>query len=67
MLPQKAIEDLKETYRKEFRQELSDKEACEMAYRLLSFFEIVLRPVPQDSEKKGPGKSEGAGQLPLFS
>lgn len=46
-LPKEAIEELKEVYKKEFGEELSDKDAQEMAHRLLRLFQLLrYRPKP---------------------
>jgi len=41
-LTQKDVDDLKEIYRREFNEALSDDEAWEMARRLLRFGELML-------------------------
>jgi hypothetical protein len=40
-LSQEALAEFKATYKEEFGEELSDKEAHEMALRLLRFFGIL--------------------------
>lgn len=41
-----ALEEFKKIYKKEFREEISDDEALEMAQRVLTFFSILYRPLP---------------------
>lgn len=43
MLPDKAIEEFKEIYKKEFKEELSEKEAREKADNLIGLFRVVYR------------------------
>lgn len=43
-LDQKAIDELKEIYRQEYGEELSDEEAWEMGNRLLRLFMILTTP-----------------------
>jgi hypothetical protein len=50
-LSQKAIEEYREAYKKAFGREISDKEAQESAFELLSLFKIVYRPVPEDKKE----------------
>jgi hypothetical protein len=48
-LSRQAIEEFKAIYQEEFRQNISDDEAQEIALRLLRLFHIVLRPLPRDT------------------
>lgn len=48
MLPQKAVEELKNIYRKKYGKELNDSEAFEMGNRLLNLFRTVLKPLPEN-------------------
>uniref|UniRef100_A0A7C3SPI8 Uncharacterized protein n=1 Tax=Dictyoglomus turgidum TaxID=513050 RepID=A0A7C3SPI8_9BACT len=41
MLQKEAIEEFKKIYKKEFRKELTDKEASQKAKRLLNFYKAV--------------------------
>lgn len=51
-LSKAAIEEFKRIYKEEFGEELSDQEATEKAQRLISFFKIIYRRIPDDEEKK---------------
>lgn len=42
MLSKKTIRKFKKTFKKEFNVELSDKEACESATKLVSYFELLI-------------------------
>ncbi|TSC96436.1 MAG: hypothetical protein Athens101426_356 [Parcubacteria group bacterium Athens1014_26] len=53
-LSKEAIESFKETYKKDFKETVSNSEAKEMAVRLLRFVHLILRPIPED--KKGDFK-----------
>jgi hypothetical protein len=55
-LSQKAIEEFKEIYHKEFKEEISDAEAQELGKSLLWLFKIIYRPIPQ--KEKDNHKSE---------
>ena len=57
MLPQKAIDEFKEIYKKEFGKELSDKEAKLKANELMELFRVLLKPTPKKAKrKKAPKK-----------
>jgi len=60
-LPQKAIEDFKKIYKKEYGEDISDSEAEQMAFRFLSLFALIYRPLPPDipnfQNKKSPAHS----------
>ena len=43
-LSKKAIEEFKDIYREEFKEEISDAEAQKMGERLISLFKIIYRP-----------------------
>ncbi len=47
-LSRQAIGEFKAIYQEEFRQNISDDEAQEIALRLLRVFDILLRPFPDD-------------------
>ena len=47
-----AIEEFKEIYFKEFGEEITDEEAREMGENLVSLFEIICRPLPDEILKK---------------
>lgn len=52
-LDQKAIDELKEIYRKEYGEDLSDEEAMGIGNRLLRVFTWLLRPRGEgDTEEK---------------
>lgn len=50
-LSKKAIEEYKEAYKKAFGREISDKEAQELAFELLSLFKIIYKPVPEGKKE----------------
>ena len=50
-IPPEAINEFKEIYREEFGEELSDEEAYETGRNLISLFEIICRPIPQDNKE----------------
>jgi hypothetical protein len=57
-LSQKAVEEFKEIYQKEFGKKLSDSEAQELAENLISLFKIIYRPIPgQKSQLDKFGRS----------
>jgi hypothetical protein len=56
-LSQKAIEEFKEIYQREFGKKLSDLEAQELAENLISLFKIIYRPIP-----KGKSQLDKFGQ-----
>lgn len=47
-LSQEAIEEFKAIYEDEFHQSLSDDEVQEIAIRLLRFFGILAKPLPEE-------------------
>jgi hypothetical protein len=47
-LSEKAIKEFKEIYFKEYNKMLSDEEAQDKGQRLITFFKIVYRPIPDD-------------------
>ena len=47
-LSKEAIEEYKETYKKAFGREISDKEAEELAFELLTLFKLIYKPIPKD-------------------
>ena len=49
-LSRQAIDEFKTIYQDEFGRELSDEEVQEIAFRLLRFFGILVRPQPDESE-----------------
>lgn len=58
-LPKEAIEELKEIYKKEFGEELSDKDAQEMAHRLMGLFQLLrYRPGLTDTKRANKIDSE---------
>jgi len=46
-LSKKAIEEYKEAYKKAFGREISDKEAEQLAFELLSLFKLIYKPIPE--------------------
>lgn len=45
MLPDEAIDEFKEIYKKEFGEKLSDEEARRKAENLIKLFDAVYRPI----------------------
>jgi len=52
-LTKEAIEQLKDIYREEFGEKISDDEAQEMGENLLFLFDLIYRPIPGRSKEKG--------------
>ena len=48
-LSPQAIDEFTDIFREEFRQDLSEDEAQEMAIRLLRLFDILLQPLPSNT------------------
>ena len=46
-LSKKAIKELKEIYRKEFKEDISDGKAQELGQNLISLFKVIYRPLPE--------------------
>ncbi len=53
-LSKEAIQEFKDIYNEEFKEEISDEEAQEMCESLLSLFKIIYRPIPEDKDNKIP-------------
>lgn len=45
-----ALEEFKKIYKEKFKEEISDDEALEMAQRVLTFFSLIYRPLPDQKE-----------------
>lgn len=58
MLPEKAIQEFKELYKKQYRVELSDQEASYRANNLFNLYKVtympesIIEPVPLNKNKK---------------
>jgi hypothetical protein len=52
MLPQKAIDEFKQLYKKHYGEELNDFVASEVANRLVRMMDLVYRPIPKAWEEK---------------
>ena len=52
LLSRQAIDEFKAIYQEEFDQSLSDDEVQEIALRLLRFFGILKRPLPDESPEQ---------------
>ena len=50
-LSQKAIEEFKQIYLDEFKEELSDAQAQEIGEHLIALFKIICRPIPKMASK----------------
>ncbi len=51
MLSKYAVEDFKAIYRNQYKIELSDAEATEMANNLIQLYKAVLRPLKTDNSQ----------------
>ena len=49
MLPEEAVAEFKEIYKKEFGQVLSDKDARDEAESFFELMRIIARPIPEES------------------
>ena len=49
-LSRQAIDEFKAIYQEEFGKSLSDDEVQEIAIRLLRFFGILVKPLPDETE-----------------
>ena len=47
-LPDKELDEFIAIYEEEFGEEISRKEASEMAFRLLTFYELLARKLPNE-------------------
>ncbi len=52
MLSQKAIDEYKTIYKKEFGKDITDAEAAEQGMKLLRLFKIIYRPIPKGWPKE---------------
>ena len=52
MLSKETIISLQKIYREEFKKEIDEKTASEVARRLLGFFEIILKTKSQNEYEK---------------
>jgi hypothetical protein len=43
-----ALKEFKKIYEEDYRETITDAEALEMAQRVLDFFSIVARPLPEE-------------------
>lgn len=55
-LTQKDIEELKEIYRQEFGEDISNEEAWEMGRSLIQIFSILAEPISEEAKKKSDKK-----------
>ncbi len=51
MLSNQAVTEFKKIYKKEFGEEISDKEALEKGEKLLRLFQIIYKPIPKEWHK----------------
>ncbi len=51
-ISQKALKEFKEIWRKQFGEEISDKDAYEEATCLLRLFQVVYRPLPPKNKEE---------------
>ena len=47
-IPDKELDEFIAIYEEEFGEEISRKEASEMAFRLLTFYELLARKLPNE-------------------
>ncbi len=45
-----ALEEFKKIYKEKFKEDISDDEALEMAQRVLTFFSLIYRPLPDQND-----------------
>jgi len=50
-LSKEAIEEFKKIYFKEFKEEISDAKAKELAENLIFLFKIIYKPIPKRSKE----------------
>jgi len=50
-LSKEAIEEFKDIYHEEFKEEISDAEAQELEESLISLFKVIYRPVPRSGKQ----------------
>ena len=51
-IPQKDLDEFKAIYKQEYGVELSDEEAGRIASKVIGFFEIICRPLPEFNPHK---------------
>lgn len=51
-ISQKALEEFKEIWKRQFGEEISDKDAYEEASCLLRLFKVIYRPLPSKTKKE---------------
>lgn len=61
MLSNKAIQEYKNIYKKEFGKEISDVEAAEQSQRLINFFDILFKQAQIEHKRKLRLKGEPGG------
>jgi len=61
LLSDKAVQEFKEIYKKEYGIELSDAEATECGHRVVSFFEILIGEDKVESQRKNRLEKEPQG------
>ncbi len=52
MISEESLEKFERTYKKEFGEELSDKDTLEKATKLLRLVEIIYKPMTQEEYEK---------------
>lgn len=50
-LSKEAIQEFKEIYLKEFKEEISDEKAQELGQNLIDLFRIIYRPIPDNGQQ----------------
>jgi len=50
-LDEKSIQEFKELYEKEFKEEIDNEKARELAIRVLNLFRVVYRPLIKDKHE----------------
>lgn len=55
-LTDEAIKELQNVYHKEYGKEISDGEARQLGERLITFFKITYRPIPEEDVVDKGGK-----------
>ena len=57
-LSNEAIKELKDIYRKNFNEEISDIDAQELGESLISLFKVIYRPIPEGNHNSGQENEE---------
>jgi hypothetical protein len=59
MITEVALKEFKDIWLAEYGEEISDEEAMPKAVALLTLFDVIYRPIPEDWEKKYDDETDG--------